>query len=177
MAIFFSLLAGCNPGAKDKLLRTFFDGVPTAGLVSEEKNPADNLEKDSEAKTGINSPLPETPTQFAHQPFLENQCDSCHDKKSSQKVAREGKELCFGCHDDFIKGKNVLHYHVSEGACIDCHDPHQSENKYLLKKAIPEICFSCHDQKEVEANTAHDGKASCIECHDAHASIKEKLLK
>ncbi len=124
------------------------------------------------------SSLEQKKTQvFFHVPYLEKQCDSCHDTKFSQKLVAAPKELCFTCHDDFTKGKKVVHYPVSDGACLECHDPHQSPNKALLKKAMPDVCFSCHDEKDIRANSVHEGQNICSECHSAHASNEEKLLK
>jgi len=167
-----SVLTGCNRQARDKLLRVFIDGVPT----EQEEKPVIAGEKEKK-ETKMKTALPQAPTQFFHQPFLENQCGSCHDTKFSQKIVSQGKELCFSCHDDFAKDKKVVHYPVSEGACGDCHDPHQSPNKFILKKPIPEICFTCHAEEEIRAIPVHEGQNMCTDCHDAHASNEEKLLK
>lgn len=133
-----------------------------------------------EAKQEIkkeSAPLPQEPAFFFHPPFLEKQCDSCHESKFSQRLISKGKELCFTCHDDFAKDKRTVHYPVSEGACTDCHEPHQSSNRFILKKPVPEICFGCHDEKDIKTNLAHEGKNMCVECHNPHASDEEKLLK
>jgi len=171
---FLHFLNGCSIQTKDKLLRTFFDGVPApekaAPLVKGE-----NKKEKQEVKT--EKVLAQAPIQFVHPPFLENQCDSCHDRKSSQKLVLKGKELCFSCHEDFTKDKKTVHSPVSEGACIDCHDPHKSPNKFILKEPLPAICFNCHDQKDVRANSVHEGQNICTDCHNPHASNEEKLLK
>lgn len=172
---FLHFLNGCSAQAKDKLLRAFFDGVPPP----EEERP---LAKDNEqVQTKTIEPetdlAPKAPVQFIHQPFLENQCDICHDTKYSQRIAVKGKDLCFSCHDDFTKDKFSLHYPVSEGDCLACHDPHKSANKFMLKEAMPEICFSCHDEKGIKDNPTHEGQNNCSQCHNPHASNEEKLLK
>ena len=173
-SLFFThLLTGCNKVSKEKLLRTFFDGVPDR----KEEQPAAKEEAGQSKAAQDKQPLPETPVQYFHPPFLENQCHSCHDVKSSQRLTAQGKVLCFSCHDDFTKDKKTIHYPAEEGDCTGCHDPHQSMNKYLLKEPVPETCFSCHDIKEVRENPAHKANSSCTQCHDAHASDKEKLLK
>jgi len=177
IVLFFSpLLIGCNKEANDKLLRTFFDGVP----AQEKKKPAPNKENEKEKvkkEVKKEAALPQAPTQFLHAPFLKDECDSCHDSKFSQKLALKGKELCFGCHDDFTKNKKVVHYPVSEEGCIGCHDPHKSPNKFMLKEPVPKLCFSCHDEKDIKANPMHEGQNICTECHNPHASNEEKLLK
>lgn len=170
-----SVLIGCNMRARDKLLRTFIDGVPAP---KEEKPAIAGSGAEKEKKEAKGEPeLPKAPAPFVHPPFLENQCDSCHDSKSSQRLVSKGKELCFTCHDDFTKDKKVVHYPVSEGDCVGCHDPHQSPNKFMLKKVIPELCFTCHDEKDIKAVSAHEGQSVCAECHNVHASNEEKLLK
>ncbi|MDO8663120.1 MAG: cytochrome c3 family protein [Candidatus Omnitrophota bacterium] len=171
---FLHFLNGCSIQAKDKLLRTFFDGVPAPGKASPIVK-GEHKQENQGVKT--EKVVPQAPIQFIHQPFLENQCDVCHDTKSSQKLVLKGKELCFSCHDDFTKDKKIAHYPVSEGACIDCHDPHQSGNKFILKEALPKICFNCHDEKEIRANVVHEGQNICNDCHNPHASNEEKLLK
>jgi predicted CXXCH cytochrome family protein len=120
---------------------------------------------------------PKKPAFYFHPPFVEQQCDNCHDTKSSQKLVLPPKKLCVTCHEDFTKNKKTVHYPVSEGACMECHDPHQSTNKTLLKKPVPEICFTCHEEKDIKANPAHEGQTMCTECHNPHASNEEKLLK
>lgn len=171
---FLHFLNGCSIPAKDKLLRTFFDGVPVPEQASAITK-GENKKEQTEVKT--EKVLAQAPVQFVHQPFLENQCDLCHDTKSSQRIVSKGKELCFSCHDDFSKDKKVVHYPVSEGSCLDCHDAHKSANKFILKDPLPIICFSCHDQKEVRANAVHEDQNICTECHNPHASNEEKLLK
>jgi len=177
LMLFFSpLLTGCSKEASDKLLRTFIDGVP----VHEEKNPApDKKDEKAKSKNEIKNKtvLPPAPVQFFHLPFLKDECDSCHDSKFSQKLALKGKELCFGCHDDFTKNKKAVHYPVSEEGCIGCHDPHKSPNKFMLKEPAPKLCFTCHDEKAIRATPAHEGQNICTECHNPHASNEEKLLK
>lgn len=147
--------------------------------VSNQKNARAETKEKANKQTKIETtpPQQQQPTTYFHRPFLENQCDSCHETKFSQRLVVRGKELCFSCHGDFTKDKKIVHYPVSEGACIECHDPHQSPNKFLLKKAIPEICFSCHDEKDIKANPTHKGQNMCTDCHNAHASNEEKLLK
>lgn len=164
-----------SPKAKDKILRALFDGVP----VREEEKAVVNEQKQVEAEAkDLGSALPvQVTVQFTHQPFLENQCDACHDTRSSQRTVAKGKDLCFTCHDDFTKDKLILHYPVSEGDCISCHDPHKSGNKFILKEPVPGICFSCHDENDIKENPAHEGTDPCTHCHNPHAANEERLLK
>jgi len=157
-------------------LRVFIDGVPPAkGNI-----PAGAKDGSKVIVTPgieITAQAQQVPATFYHAPFLEKQCDSCHDTKSSQKLISRTSELCFTCHDDFSKNKKTVHYPVSEGSCLECHDPHQSPNKFILKKPSPQICFNCHEEKDIKANPAHEGQSNCLECHNPHSSNDEKLLK
>lgn len=172
---FYIALAGCSAQTKEKFLRTFFDGVPP--VKETVLFPASDSKVRAAKEIEVKPAITKEPAVFFHPPFLEKQCDSCHDTKFSQKLTLVGKDLCFTCHDDFTKNKKIVHVPVSEGACTDCHDPHQSPNRFFLKKSLPQICFSCHDEKDIKANPAHEGKNICTECHNPHTSNEEKLLK
>ncbi len=164
-------------------MRVFFDGVPPIEESSPAANSKITAKKEAQpAKNDVSREAEKAPEETKsqvvfHVPYLEKQCESCHDTKFSQKLVAAPKELCFTCHDDFTKDKKVIHYPVSDGACLECHDPHQSPNKALLKKSMPEVCYSCHDEKDIKANPMHEGQSACSECHSPHASNEEKLLK
>lgn len=171
---FLFIFAGCSRLARDKLLRVFIDGVPPSkGNLARAAGSGVILVPGIEVIATVS----EETAVFFHPPYSENQCDSCHNIKSSQQVISKGKDMCFACHEDFTKDKKVVHYPVSEGSCIECHDPHQSRNKFILKETLPQICFNCHDEKNLNLNPAHEGQNYCLECHDPHASNEEKLLK
>ena len=166
-------MAGCSETSRYKILNTFFDGVPGPCQKKPEPEKKENVKKEISSQS---SPVPKS-TAYFHPPFVENQCDNCHESKFSQKLVMQGKKLCFTCHDDFTKDKKTIHCPAGEGECIECHDPHQSPNKYYLKKAIPELCFDCHDEKDLKTNPAHEERGICTECHNPHASNEKKLLK
>ncbi len=174
--IFIFFLSGCSQATKDKLLKTFIDGVPDKNGSTRVAAGAKQEKKAKEMDAKIE---PLKPSLIYHQPFLEQMCDSCHDSKFSQKLILKGKELCFTCHDDFTKDKKVIHYPVSEDLCLECHEPHQSENKFLLKKTIPAICFTCHDDFTKDKKVVHYPVAEglCLECHDPHSSDNPRMLK
>src|SRR3989338_7391765 len=94
---FILLLSGCSPAAKEKWLRTLIDGVPGKNKAMQVKTESQRKRKEEKIQ------LPPKPEILFHVPFLEQLCDSCHDKKYSQKLLLKGKELCFTCHDDFKK--------------------------------------------------------------------------
>lgn len=172
-------LCGCTPQTKQKWLKIFFDGVPDdgkqAGLpkAREGYEPAKGKETGpSETADGLSAvqKKPE-PMIFRHPPYAEGQCDMCHESKSSQTLLAQPPELCFSCHDDFLKDAKTKHYPAEEGMCTACHNPHKSENEHLLVKPIPALCFDCHDREDVlskEIHTVVEGE-SCISCHNPHA--------
>lgn len=171
------VLTGCPKKVKDKFLRTFFDGVPASEELPKAPTAQSKTKESEPAKKETKVIRQKEPLLFSHPPFSENQCDSCHDNKSSQKLTAQGKKLCFTCHDDFTKDKKIVHFPVSDGDCVACHDPHQAVQKSLLKKPILLICFTCHDEKDVRSNPVHEDQNVCVDCHNPHASNEEKLLR
>ncbi len=174
-----SFLCGCTPQTKQKWLKTFFDGVPDdaeqTSLPKEQE--VSDLAKDKKASSSETAEESAAPQEqpgsviFRHPPYAEEQCDICHQGKSSQKLTAEPPELCFFCHDDFLKDAKTKHYPAEEGMCTACHNPHKSENERLLVKPIPVLCFDCHDREDVssmEIHTTVEGE-SCISCHNPHA--------
>lgn len=157
-------LTGCSPAARDKLLRTLIDGVLEPAAEGSGMPPPTAAVPPPAATT------PEAPRRVIHPPFAEQMCDSCHDSKFSQKLAAEGKELCFTCHDDFTQGEEGVHYPAEEGLCLECHDPHQSPHKALLKKEPKEICYICHDDFTKDKKYVHPPVAQglCLKCHNPH---------
>lgn len=183
-AFFFTIflsffLNGCAAGTRDRLLRTFIDGVPDQNQKTKK---TDSLNRTgavntSESKANKSIEL----KNIVHPPFAEQMCDSCHESKFSQRLSQKGKALCFTCHDDFSDKKKTVHYPVSEDLCLECHEPHQAPNKGLLKKKVPEICWACHDDfakgKDIKVVHPPVEEGLCLECHDPHASDNERMLK
>lgn len=174
-----SFLCGCAPQTKQKWLRTFFDGVPDdvgpENLPDKqgEFEPArDEKVNSSETAEELSAPQEKPgPVIFRHPPYAEGQCDMCHQGKSSQTLVAQPPDLCFSCHDDFLKDAKIKHYPAEEGMCTACHNPHKSENERLLVKPIPALCFDCHDREDVfslEIHTMIEGE-SCVSCHNPHA--------
>ena len=180
MAIFIiSLLCSCAPQTKQKWLKTFFDGVPDdegqASLPKEQEGSEPTKDKETSPLKAAEEPsAPQkkpVPAIFRHPPYAEGQCDMCHQSKSSQTLLAQPPELCFSCHDDFLKDAKTKHYPAEEGMCTACHNPHKSENERLLVKPIPALCFDCHDREDIssmEIHTTVEGE-SCISCHNPHA--------
>lgn len=180
MAIFFT--GGCSPAAKQKMLKTFFDGVPKENTPDSQNKAKEEKELNAFVESMVKDKLQKANGEdvviYKHAPFAERDCSACHESKFSQSLASQGKELCFSCHDDFLKDAEVKHFPAEEGMCLECHNPHQSENKYLLVKAGQSLCFSCHEKEDITKKDPHGdiGEEDCIECHDPHKG-QEALLK
>ena len=80
-------------------------------------------------------------------PALDDGCDGCHTLEGGALKAKDQKEACYACHNDFAKaegGKKVfVHTPVAAGECTACHDPHFATRPKLQK--LEKGCFECHD--------------------------------
>lgn len=171
------LLAGCSPVTKDKMLRIFFDGVRSKDELkkaSSNNQPNPSVMPDN-AVTGQAAKPPE-PVIYRHPPYADGECKFCHQDKVSMKLIAKGKDLCFICHDDFLKGAKVKHYPAEEGMCLECHNPHKSPNKHLLIRKGQDVCLYCHDDMLKQESHKDIGKEECTSCHDPHKG-DDKLLK
>ncbi|MFC1855180.1 cytochrome c3 family protein [Thermodesulfobacteriota bacterium] len=142
-----------------------------------------------------------------HQPINAGDCLSCHyphGSKIEKLLHNPGEELCFKCHENFLRNKEsmpqakgglaakakapmykVIHKPILEEGCLACHSPHSSMSKKLLvsKKDGVFICFGCHenfvlDDEGIRKKSVHkpvlEGK--CSSCHETHANDNPKLL-
>lgn len=125
-----------------------------------------------------------------HPPLLAD-CTICHQPQDpstmfdgppahSFRLASQGAELCYMCHDYKNTGEHV-HGPVSLGLCTACHDPHQSSGERLLRSGPPELCFQCHSDKEEAVSGAEvvhpPAGLDCTMCHDPHTSPNRYQLK
>lgn len=123
---------------------------------------------------------------FVHGPVRSDDCIACHNptglehpkKPGAFRLAAEGANLCYLCHDRMADGK-VVHPPVAAGSCLDCHDVHQSPYRMLLKSDGVSLCFGCHDAEKFKARHPHAPVASgnCLGCHDPHRSDNRALLR
>jgi predicted CXXCH cytochrome family protein len=112
-------------------------------------------------------------------PALDDGCDGCHMLEGGKLKAKDQKEACYACHNDFSKtegGKKVfLHAPVTSGECTACHDPHFATRPKLQK--LEKGCFECHDPFPSEG-TVHRPveNGECTACHGPHAGPAPKQL-
>jgi predicted CXXCH cytochrome family protein len=112
-------------------------------------------------------------------PALDDGCDGCHTIEGGKLKAKDQKEACYGCHNDFSKaegGKQVfVHAPVASGECTACHDPHFATRPKLQK--LEKGCLECHDPFPTKG-TVHSpvGAGECVACHSPHAGPAPKQL-
>ncbi len=118
-------------------------------------------------------------TAYRLHPALDDGCEGCHAVEGGKLKAKDQKEACYGCHDDFGKGKDgkkvFVHAPVAAGECTACHDPHFAPRPKLQK--LEKGCFECHDPFPA-SGTVHApvGAGECVACHGPHAGAAPKQL-
>ena len=127
-----------------------------------------------------NSPGDHLLNTVTHEPFVDRDCESCHEDGVGAVVQFEA-DMCLMCHDD--KEGGTGHQHTGEVKCIDCHSPHASRFDALLHTPT-RLCKGCHSdilQIQVTANsevTLHKPLENglCLECHKMHDSPSNRFL-
>lgn len=162
------LFEGCTPEAKYKYLSYVVDGVPP---------PQETEQKDVVAGPGQKAPS-EKLRVFAHKPYAERMCSSCHETGVSNRLLYPKEELCYTCHSFDVKAAWV-HGPLDSGGCLMCHDPHISEFRYMLVAKSEEFCLYCHNKSFILSFAAHADalEKGCVACHDAHMSDRRFMLK
>lgn len=126
-------------------------------------------------------PAPVSDTTYLHNPFVNEQCGTCHDltnKENPRQLWGPVVEVCRVCHWQVIDATQPTHVHdpFPEGKCLSCHDPHASAQPFLLKAPQGQVCRQCHDEP---AKQSHPSIASgeCLLCHAGHGSDQPALLR
>jgi len=162
-----ALALGCGATTRHRVLSFFFDGVPQPQAPAAAAAPTQPAAAAQQSRIG----------RVEHEPFAAKECDSCHDKGSSNGLVVSREKLCFQCHDFDLKAKYV-HGPLVAGGCLLCHDPHSSPYKHLLRSDSDGFCLSCHDQRDLTKVDGHQaGRVDCTSCHEASMSDKKYLLK
>lgn len=112
-------------------------------------------------------------------PALDDGCDGCHALEGGALKAKDQKEACYGCHNDFSKAeggkKMFVHAPVAAGECTACHDPHFATRPKLQK--LEKGCLECHDPFPSNGTVhAPVGAGECVACHSPHAGAASKQL-
>jgi DmsE family decaheme c-type cytochrome len=123
-------------------------------------------------------------------------CNNCHSihKSPTPKflLAKEQRELCYGCHAPVRAQFNMpVKHRVNEGfmQCTDCHNPHGTFNPTWRMGQRPrmtaqaldneEPCLKCHADKRGPFAFEHAPVRveGCETCHYPHGSTNTRLLR
>lgn len=166
-------LSSCSVEKNRKVLRFFFDGVPTQDSVKVEKK--DNVSssvKPSEKKENDNI----VRKVSEHPDHKSRKCEKCHSRSSTNFLVTDKKKLCFICHKKEKFDGAFVHGPVAVQACTACHSPHKSKNRKLLLAEGKDLCLLCH--KIPLAGSAFPCKGDvCLECHEPHVATNKYFLK
>lgn len=171
-------LAGCATWNRHEVLTFFFDGVPVPGSETNAIARAAGNATNDLTGGSASSMVASASAEIVHEPYADKDCTSCHASRYTEKMKGKALDVCFECHDDFLKTAKVRHSPAEDGSCMECHAPHHSPHKGLLVKPVTDLCFDCHDRMPKDL-AVHQPVADndCLACHAAHASNVEKLLK
>jgi len=177
-------LIGCAPETKQRLLRTFFDGVPVPGATNQ---PPRSVDDEGRPWTPLvvttdTNLVVAVPKFTFHAPYEKQQCAECHESKFSVSMKGPQKDVCFSCHKELgsaVKASKRMHQPVENNECTACHRPHGSELPKLLTKPVNALCWDCHDNFVEKAVVKHQPVADgdCLACHSSHQSDIKGLLK
>ncbi len=182
--------AGCNedPLLKHKVLTDFFDGVPD--LPPLEQLCEDNMDDLfnvyyenvlAEALAGDIETKKVVVAGSGHPPYVEKDCEGCHNFKNKNLLLAENDKLCEICHVDFVINKGVnTHGPVAVRDCLACHVPHTSAHPSLLQEGVSDICDKCHHEARLAVEMhilVMEHGMECVSCHDAHGGDSHYFLK
>ena len=182
LLLFFAFVAGasaCAPSVRHRVLTFFVDGVPEPGA-----EPTVGYPVDSHAMVGPPgqeaeaSPRART-VHYAHPPYRENRCGSCHNPQDGQVQRSPEEGLCLTCHGELARKPTFLHGPVAVNACTFCHHHHTSTYPNLLLEDPAVICFGCHEEDDLTTGPHHEDRSTqpCLQCHDPHGGSDRFFLK
>jgi len=114
-----------------------------------------------------------------HLPYVEKQCNDCHDKSKDKGLVAPPDKLCFICHDTIVKGA-FAHAPAGAGDCLACHLPHDSVLPKLLTKDNGKLCQHCHQEPRLSKRVhekAGEQKIPCYDCHNPHAGSNRYFFR
>jgi predicted CXXCH cytochrome family protein len=111
-----------------------------------------------------------------HQPLVENECATCHEKTGEQSALTEAA-VCYRCHTAMAVMFPYVHGPVAAGKCLVCHDPHGSSLPNLTRARVKDICTACHDQPSTWKHIDSSRNSVCTLCHNPHYGMKRTLLR
>lgn len=127
---------------------------------------------------------PKAKHTYTHAALTLGECTGCHDPHGSDTawLLRDDPigNVCFGCHDDDVSGRKVVHEPVASGNCSMCHDPHGAAYTKDLRAPANLTCAMCHPNEwRAKVLTPHQAVLAdgCVSCHDPHGSGNSFALR
>jgi len=171
------LSLGCSEISARNFSSFLFDGVPAppepdaycAPWLAAKQAPLSSNRKQVAAK----------PQGSTHLPYVDKQCNDCHDKSKERGLVALPEKLCFICHDTINEGAFV-HAPAGAGDCLACHLPHDSVLPRLLAKKNGELCLHCHQEARMSTrihDKSNELKIPCYDCHNPHAGSNRYFFK
>ena len=124
--------------------------------------------------------------KFAHPPFAEGSCDTCHQAPKDGKVVltnSDSRALCTTCHSEQAEKmeKAKVQHPGALGECIACHNPHAGKTPGFLQPDPVQACLACHSDQADQMQKAHlhqpAAQQGCATCHEPHGGDNEHLLR
>lgn len=171
--------SACAPTVRHGVLTFFFDGVPEPGAEPTVGYPVESQPMvgpaGREAATG---PRART-VHYAHPPYRENRCGTCHNVQDGQLQRSPEEGLCLTCHSELAREPTFLHGPVAVNACTFCHHHHTSIYPQLLLEDPATICFGCHEEDDLTTGPHHEERSTqpCLQCHDPHGGSDRFFLR
>ena len=174
------LALGCSEFSARNFSSFLFDGVPAPPEPDAYCTPwLAAKQAPLSSSSGGKKPASAKPQGSTHLPYVEKQCNDCHDKSKDRGLVAPPEKLCFTCHDTIIKGAFV-HAPAVAGDCITCHLPHDSVLPHLLAKENGKLCLQCHQEARLATGVHEKSKESkipCYDCHNPHAGSNRYFFK
>lgn len=172
--VFFN---GCSSAKKYKVLSFFFDGVPIEDTLTSfdigDMGINDTIHRDTLVTSSQKEKV------YIHEPYLQKECNVCHNPQALGQLVDKQPNLCYQCHDDYSEAYQYTHGPVAGGYCTKCHNPHKSKVKNLIVNINGQICFYCHDEDRLAMTDYHLSfdEGNCTDCHNPHGEANKQLLK
>lgn len=177
-----ALIVACSQTTRYRVLNFFFDGVPPPGAASSsgaaearardaDRAPAAPAARQDRTDRGV--------VVYAHPPYRNNRCGTCHNPQDGQlyKTAREG--LCLPCHASLTREPAYVHGPAAVNACLFCHHHHSAPYPKVLLYDATQTCLRCHDAADLTEGQHHATakEESCVACHDPHGGNNRFFIK
>jgi len=174
--------AACSEPTRYRVLTFFFDGVPKPGQTPPKGYVAPNPPELEDLRPSTEEPTGKGRTMYAHAPYRENRCGSCHNATTGELSRPPTQGLCTACHRELTAALRYVHGPVAVNECLLCHHAHGSAYPRLLLAEATALCLRCHERGDLTSGDHHAEVESasgdkCVECHNPHGGGDAFFLK